>query len=528
MSDTRVAKSQAGLRNRSSWPIAFLVTALLAGGLFWLSPRLPMTDLPQLAGQVAIGRDLMLGTSRWQSLLYFNYFTPYLLGYGLALLLSFILPVSIALKLVLTAAYYGFVAACIALRRRLGGDRRLDWLFIPSFFGFAYLLGFYTFLVAAPLGVVFILQAHIYAKRPGLLFGLVLVLAGLALFLAHGLVFLLAAATGFFLLVMGLEQAPRQWSALVTHLLPYIALGLFCLLYLRLGLRREVDTWGGLPPVFWGWNVYRLKYLFIPMGILKADWNSGLLIGLMLCAPVVLGSRLNWHPWNWRRADAVVPFIVFMGAYALLPLHVFFANTTHVYPRLVIFFLPFYALLFCARPASEAVVRPARRYLAALWLPLLCWSFLAIQSSRSIAFAKESASFDEVLAVTEPGYRALGLILDDGSPAFENFSIYRNFPLWYQAEKQGLVDYNFAHLAPQVVRFRATERDPFEIIKDIGRIDWSDIAPGRYRYYFVRSEKGVPMTYFAQGKCAPTLLKSSGAWSVYDNVNCYSEPPGTY
>ncbi|MBS0537907.1 MAG: hypothetical protein JSR47_04080 [Proteobacteria bacterium] len=505
---------------------ALFVTALLAGGLFWLSPRLPMTDLPQLAGQVAIGHDLMLGASKWQSLLYFNYFTPYLLGYAVALVFSFLLPVSIALKLVLTLAYYGFVAACVGLRRHLGGDRRLDWLFVPGYFGFAYLLGFYTFLVAAPLGVLFVLQARRYAQRPALVPGIVLVLAGLAVFLSHGLVFLFTGGIGFLFLALGVERSSRSWAALTARLLPYIVLGVLCLAYLRLGLRLEANTWGDLPAVFWGWNIFRLKYLLMPMGILKADWDSGLLVGLMLCAPVVLGSRLNWHPRSWRGAAALVPFATFAAAYLLLPLHVFAANTTHIYPRLVIFFLPFYALLFRARSGVEAAGQPAHRYLSALWLPLLCWSFLAIQASRSIAFAREQAAFDDVLAATEPGYRALGLILSDESPAFRNFSIYRNFPSWYQAEKQGLVDPNFAHLGPQVVRFRAAERDPFEQIPDTRRIDWERLDSIGYRYYFVRSEHPVPATYFAQGKCAPTLLKASGDWSVYENVHCHAPAGG--
>ena len=106
-----------------------------------------MIDLAQHAGQVTLWRDLLLGTSKWQSFLYINYFTPYLVGYGLALPLSFVMPVSAALKLLLTIAYCGFVAACVAQRARLGGDRRLDWLFIPGFFGYAYALGFYTTLV---------------------------------------------------------------------------------------------------------------------------------------------------------------------------------------------------------------------------------------------------------------------------------------------------------------------------------------------------------------------------------------------
>jgi hypothetical protein len=143
-----------------------------------------MADLPQHAAQVAVWHDLLMGTSKWEPMLYINYFTPYLIGYGLALMLSFILPVSAALKVVLALAFYGFVAACVALRGRLGGDRRLDWLFIPGFFGYAYSWGFYTFLVAAPFGILFILLAHRYANRPTAALGGSLFLANVALFFA--------------------------------------------------------------------------------------------------------------------------------------------------------------------------------------------------------------------------------------------------------------------------------------------------------------------------------------------------------
>lgn len=124
--------------------MAFVATVIFAGATFWFAPRLPMADLPQHAGQVAVWHDLLLGTSKWQSLVYTNYFTPYLVGYSSAPLLSFVVPVSAALKIVHALAFYGFVAACVALRGRLGGDRRLDWLFMPGFFGYAYAWGFYT------------------------------------------------------------------------------------------------------------------------------------------------------------------------------------------------------------------------------------------------------------------------------------------------------------------------------------------------------------------------------------------------
>ena len=156
----------------------------------------------------------------------------------------------------LSLAYYGFVAACVGLRRQMGSDRRLDWLFIPSFFGFAYAWGFSTFLVAAPIGVLFIALAHRYADRPAVRSGVALAVAGIVLFFAHGLVFLLGCLVGGVFLVLRCRLA-----RLLPAALPYAALGLWCLLYAVVRLRLETNPADTPLGVFWDWNLSRLSLL---------------------------------------------------------------------------------------------------------------------------------------------------------------------------------------------------------------------------------------------------------------------------
>ena len=84
----RWLSSSLGNRRIDFARVGFIATVVLAGATFWISPLLPMTDLD--AAQVTLWRDLLLGTSKWQSFLYINYFTPYLMGYSLALPLSFV------------------------------------------------------------------------------------------------------------------------------------------------------------------------------------------------------------------------------------------------------------------------------------------------------------------------------------------------------------------------------------------------------------------------------------------------------
>lgn len=496
--------------------LSFLATVVLAGAMVWITPRPPMSDLAQHAGQVAVWHDLLFGTSKWQPLLYVNYFTPYLLGYGLALGLSFLMPVGAALKLTLMLAYYGFVAACVLLRRRLGGDGRLDWLFIPAFFGYAFIWGFYPFLISAPIGVLFILVAHRYAGRPTLASGAILLVVGLALFYSHGMTFLFANAVGVVFVLLG----HRAFVRTTVLLCPYVALGLWLVLYALIRSATTDASIPGLLDVDWAWDSTRLKFLVFSMGAFGADWVFGALCLLMLAAPLVIGAQVNG-----RNFAAFVPLVCVLLVWLAVPHMVL--NTAHIFQRFALFLLPFYALLFAApRYVDNGGPQTTRRIVAALWLPVLCWAFLAVKVERLVAFAKESAAFDIVAAAAQPGHRALGLILDPTSRATGSRVAYAQFPLWYQAEKGGFVDFNIAGTLAMVVRFRP-EYAPVVTTHPgwlAANFDWMRDQAEIYRYFFVRHSAPLPATYFPEGRCKPVLLKSAGEWSLFENVNCYRAP----
>jgi len=501
--------------------LAFVATALVASATFWLTHRLPMLDLPQHAAQVALLHDLVLGQSKWQPLVYVNYFTPYFAGYAPALLLSFAMPALAALKLMLTIAYLGFVAACVALRRELGGDARLDWLFIPSFFGIAFVIGLYTFMIAAPLGVLFILLALRHARKPTLRMGLFLLIADLGLFFAHGLVFVFTNAIGGIFLLL----KSRSLVRLLQGVWPYVAVGLLCLVYIVVRLRFELeyvppgDTW---PSFLWGLNdASRLGIPFQWAAWSKVDPRGdlfALLFTAMLVAPFLLGARPNW-----REPAALVPFVLTLLIWLLLPRRI--VATDELYRRFSLFILPGYAWMF--HPVQIASSR-ARR----LWLPLLCWIFIGVHVNRLMIFAEESAPFEEVLAAAEPGERALSAVLDQNSSVGVGaISVYMHWPAWYQAERGGFVDFNFARYVPQIVRYRSN-RMPLHFNREdwaqnprIG-FDWDRDGAGAYRYIFVRNIDPLPESFFPSGRCRPVLRKTSGNWSLFENVECRTPPLG--
>ena len=468
---------------------AFWLTVLLAGATVWIVPRLPLADLPQHAGQIALWHDLLLGTSQWQSLVQVNYFTPYLVGCGLAVLLSFVMPVSGALKLLLALSYYGFVLGCITLRRRMGADQRLDWLSITGFFGLAYLYGFFPFLIALPVGLAFMVLGLRHAERPTIASGMLLAGTGLVLFYSHGLVFLFANLVGVAFLLL----RRRSIASLLAGALPYAALGLLCLAYLlaRLPEAEHVVAKPEWPGLFNAVN----HLLFFPMGMPGADWVLAALVPLLLGVPWLLGCRINW-----RNKLAFVPLVVLLLWVVAVPETVM--ETFFVVSRFAVLLLPFYTLLFL--PPATPRVRPA-------WVmagvAAISWTFLGVEVERLTAFARESATFDEVLADAAPSHRALQLVLDAGSEAARTPMAYTNFPLWYQAEKQGLVDFNFAMYAAQVVRYR----DPSAA---------RAMPIGSYRFFFVRSLKPLPTPFFPTGACQPVLRKSAGPWILFEAVNC--------
>ena len=453
--------------------IALWITVLLAGCTVWLAPHLPLADLAQHAAQVALWHDLLLGRSKWQGLVELNYFTPYLLGSGVALLLSFVVPVAAALKVVLMLAYWGFVAGAVLLRKRLGADPRLDWLSVTPFFGLGWLYGFFPFLVALPVGMAFIVLAQGYARAPTLSRALLLLGLGVLLFFFHGLVFVFALVVGAAFLAVD-RPAPAA-------VLPYLILGLVVPAHLL--LRPAATTLLATPTDWLGLG--GLNYLaFFPMGSPTIDPLLAPLVPLLLAASLLLGGRLN------RSRAAIVPVVVLVLWIVLVPetvMETYFAGS-----RFAVFFLPFVALVFAPAPAAGWRLLP---------IVLLTWAALGVQVVRLLAFADESRAFEEVLAAAEPGHRAQQQVLDMTSRAARTPMAYQNFALWYQAEKAGLVDFNFAAYPTQIVRFRDPKAQ-------------TALPASAYRYVFGRG------TAPPAGDCRWQPRKASGPWILLENVGC--------
>ncbi|CAD6509246.1 hypothetical protein LMG27952_00259 [Paraburkholderia hiiakae] len=514
----RAASAAARLRL-----ILLVATTLLCGALFWIAPRPPMGDLAQHAAQISLLHELVVGTSPWADIVWINAFTPYLLPYGLAFTLSFVMPVLVAIKLIMMFAYFSSVAAGVALRTTFEADERLDWLFVPGFFGFAWQYGFYTYIVAVPLGLLFLIFARRYATAPTARGALGIFTAGVVLFFAHGLVFLFACAVG----AAFIPCFTRRAGAIARSALPYVLLGLLIVGYLWFVKRNALVMPGGSGPaekaLVWDWSgsygwhrVY--NFVLYTLATEMRDWYFLLGALFLLAAPWLMGAKLNR-----RDPSAWLPMLAILAVWFLAP--AYGLGIDLLYQRFAIFLLPAYVLLFRAPEAAQRrPTQAARIGLIEVLLMLFCWVYFGVLAQREHRFAVENAPFETLLAAAEPGQRALSLIYAPESDIVHNLWTYHAYGLWYQAESKGFVDFNFAYFLPEVVRFRPEHIPlvrPGLPMVDPGVFDWHKADGHIYRYFFVRHTKPLPPDFLRNDECEVVLVKSVPDWSLYERRACH-------
>jgi hypothetical protein len=251
-------------------------------------------------------------------------------------------------------------------------------------------------------------------------------------------------------------------------------------------------------------------------GFPAGRWPALVLVALIVL-PIAGGLRLNV-----RRRESLLIVAGVLAALALAPLYAW--STNWLYQRFVLFLLPAYAWQFddeAPRTRLAQMIAPGVR-LAAI---AIVGCVLALHVVEAIRFSRETRDFGVVLARAAPGQRALSLPLDVRSATDPNWWTYLHFALWYQADKQGLVDFNFADLHPQIVRFSGP-RAPLYQDRQFGlaNLNWRRDDAGHYRYFFVRSAGPVPPGLFAGADCAPVQIAASGTWLLFERQPCLRGP----
>lgn len=497
---THRRKLSFNLRNSALFAAALVLSVVP----IWLTPYLPLVDIPEHAAQVASLHELWHGNPLFTSTFQVNWFTPYLLGYLLLYVVSTVLPIVTATKLVVSLALMAVPWLTGLLLREVGGDERLKWLSIPASYSVAFYWGFMVFVVAIPVALGFLLLTVRFERSATLRNAVGIALYSIVLFFAHVVALGVGSLLALTYLLAKNVRSPRR---LVLCALPYTApLPLIALWTARI---YATESSVQHAPLVFGTLHERLLTLFTQLAGLDrfAFLVSLLVASTIVLAPLLFGYRFSKRPERW--------LLLVVGAAVYFTFPSYAQNAALLYQRLGVFLIPLWLLVWDP-PAKR---HPAFGFLVGLALV----SWLVVNTVRFFDFGRETLSFDTALHRIEPGGRVASLVMCDSSRFFSE-PVYWHFPVWYQAVSHGVVDVSFAASYPSVVRYRDANAPRIRegVMAQPKNFSWPRDAGADYDYFLVCADKDESAAVFKERRDSVSLLGRYGTWWLYKNLDAQS------
>ncbi len=451
-----------------------------------------MVDLPEHAGQFAIWQSWE-DPGTYRDFFEINRLAPNVIGRTLVRWLSAVCPIDTAFRILISIALLATPLVAGAWLRRTGGNPWWALLCFPVGFGHAFFWGFVNFVIGIPAALLFLMLAAAHTERPTVRSGGGLFALGVGLFLIHPMIYGttgLAAA-----LVVALRRAgPRL---LILRLLPLVVTVPLAAWWLH--ATRSSEAQAHLQ-VVWQLGIQRL-YDF-PLEAIGARPRNAerLLGGLVFLVPFLAGGRWCRVPWRYA------PLVVHLGLYFGAPFDVL--GTAFVYPRFAALVLPALLIALDWRPRETRWRQLVVPVVVAAWL-LSLWP-------RFWGFQIEGRGLDRVIARMDAGKRMLYLPLEPYGAFFKQ-PVFLHSGMWYQVEKQGMVDFSFAYFFPNRFRYRADRRPPlpagFEWRPAI--FHWARHGGDRYDYFLVRASRDAGPLLFRTAPGPIELVARDGSWWLY-------------
>ena len=191
------------MRSDRVWQGCFALCCLLLIAPLWVCEFPPLVDLPQHAMLLAIGRHWSDGAYDYAaSLLDFNYLSNSVLLYALDVRARARCCRSWRhSRSVLSLSLLGLPVVTLRLVQAVGGDRWWIFAVFPAAYGYAFMWGFFTFIVAIPFGLLVLLAAIRYRQQPSTRRAVLLGAAVYTVFLCHILVLAYVGLSAFAIVV---------------------------------------------------------------------------------------------------------------------------------------------------------------------------------------------------------------------------------------------------------------------------------------------------------------------------------------
>jgi hypothetical protein len=478
----------------------FYLALLLAITPLWIADFLPGVDLPGQAAQASALREIWLDNPVFTEFFEINLWTPYLTGTALLALLSFMMPVGIALKLITSIVVVATPIIAGRLFDEIGGDSRWRWLIIPSTYSFAFYWGFFPFFSIVPLGLLLLLFTIRLHRQPTLGLAALIAAYSVFLFFSHLLVLCFSSLLALAWLAGSNFRTPARLARLsipYATTLPLIAAWLFTTLDSGSYVSTESMSFGPLLK-------RPLDIIVQSSGLDGSFFAVSVFIFLVIVAlPLVSRMALTRKPEKW--ALALCGFAVFMvfPSYGM--------GTAFLYERFGLY-LPILWFVLWERTPSDT---PRWHWLGMVAVFL----FIGTNVLRFSTFNLETRGFATVMAEMEPEKRALSMMIVNGSSQFTS-PVFLHVPSWYQAERRGIVDYNFGMFYGTMVRYQTGKQSAID--DDFGwspqRFDWRTHGGDTFDYFVIRSPADVSEDIFKDRRSSVELIRNENVWWLYKNI----------
>ena len=478
----------------------FYLVLILCTLPLWLTTYLPLVDAPQHAAQVTALSEILAGHSFYSEAFALNWFTPYLVSYLALYVLTWLMPVTAAIQLVVSVAVAAFPLAVAALLREVGADDRLKWAAVPASYSLPLYWGFLSYILAVPLALWLLVLVMRHDRRPTRGGAIRLGLLSLGLFFCHIIALSVASLLAVTYLAARHSRAP---ASLVRRALP-LAAPLPLMAIWMVGTYLAEAPVQNSPVAFQG-IANRLLVVVLQFGGLDSYALSlnFWIAGLMLALPLLLRCRFSRQPQRW------LPLAVGSALFLLTPASAF--NTGFLYHRLAMFLVPLWLVAW--EPAST----PRRRPIVLLAvLTITVW--IGVNAHRFAAFSSETRGLTTVLQSMEPDRHAAGLTGLQSSRNFR-YPVFLHMVAWYQALGPGISDFNFAACHPQLVRYPDLSVSKFNwwLVENPLEFEWNTHEGDRYDYFLVHADQDQSVQLFKDSLDSVELVTRSGQWWLYQN-----------
>jgi len=409
-----------------------LVAAILASVPAWIVKYPPIQDLPYHVAAIRVLRsfsDPSFGFDQHFQLQLGN--THYLLYYVVGSALAYVLGITAANVVLLSACFTGMVLALRSLLHSMGRDPRASLLVIPLLSNVLMIYGLLPFLLGLPLMFWGLSVAIRHAHKPTWTHGITLLVVSVACFYTHIIPF---GLFGIGCLALFPWFRPSRWAPFAVPLVP--ALGLCTwwttttsagqttrgLLTTEGGARNPEAAIADIPN--WLVNIFRDNS--------DEKWFIAWILLVVVCAAAGLGEKENLHPRAKRYA--IIP-LVCVAAYFTTPV-----GHDFIWPLSQRFAILALMTMLPLLPYP----RGWKGHFATLGALVVAAGVTYNTSRHFVKFQlEEVGDFDDAKAVIERGSKVCTLIFDKGSNVTHH-QAFLHFGSWVQAEKGGVVMFTFA------------------------------------------------------------------------------------